>query len=142
VPDGSSTAHTYRPKLLTVLAEGYDAAAFRRDVMAALTVAVVALPLSMAIAVASGVTPARGLVTEAQSGRDPRPPTPRPPGSQEPHKLRHQQLENPERIDCSGLHFVARSILRSPQQIRQLGDVRRDAPRMEWRFEIRSSGLF
>src|SRR5262249_50404686 len=68
MPDGSSTAHTYRPKLLTVLAEGYDAGAFRRDVTAALTVAIVALPLSMAIAVASGVTPERGLFTAIVGG--------------------------------------------------------------------------
>jgi hypothetical protein len=57
MPDGSSTAHLYRPKLVTVLDEGYGPAAFRRDITAALTVAVVALPLSMAIAVASGVGP-------------------------------------------------------------------------------------
>jgi SulP family sulfate permease len=61
MPDGSSTAHLYRPKLLTVLSEGYDLAALRRDAAAGLTVAVVALPLSLAIAVASGVTPERGL---------------------------------------------------------------------------------
>src|SRR3954451_5388109 len=50
MPDGSSTAHTYRPKLLTVVGEGYGVEAFRRDALAALTVAIVALPLSMAIA--------------------------------------------------------------------------------------------
>jgi sulfate permease, SulP family len=61
MPDGSATAHLYRPKLATVLAEGYGLDRFRKDVVAALTVAVVALPLSMAIAVASGVSPERGL---------------------------------------------------------------------------------
>ena len=61
MPDGSSTAHLYRPKLVTVLGEGYGIAAFRADLMAAITVAIVALPLSMAIAVASGVGPERGL---------------------------------------------------------------------------------
>jgi SulP family sulfate permease len=55
MPDGSATSHWYRPKLATVLIEGYSFASFRKDVMAALTVAVVALPLSMAIAVAYGV---------------------------------------------------------------------------------------
>ncbi|MEI9931367.1 MAG: DNA repair protein RadC [Rhizomicrobium sp.] len=40
----------------------------RRDVLAALTVAIVALPLSMAIAVASGVTPERGLYTAIVGG--------------------------------------------------------------------------
>jgi SulP family sulfate permease len=44
-----------------VLAEGYNLDCFRRDMLAALTVAIVALPLSMAIAVASGVSPERGL---------------------------------------------------------------------------------
>src|ERR1700730_7363001 len=61
MPDGSATSHWYRPKLATVLIEGYSFASFRKDVMAALTVAIVALPLSMAIAVASGVSPERGL---------------------------------------------------------------------------------
>src|SRR4051812_27996279 len=68
MPDGSSTAHLYRPKLITVLDEGYGPLAFRRDATAALTVAVVALPLSMAIAVASGVGPERGLYTSIIGG--------------------------------------------------------------------------
>jgi SulP family sulfate permease len=41
---------------------------FRADVMAGLTVAIVALPLSMAIAVASGVSPDRGLFTSIIGG--------------------------------------------------------------------------
>src|SRR6478752_2217156 len=61
MPDGSTTGHIFRPKLSTVLAEGYDLDCFRKDMLAALTVAIVALPLSMAIAVASGVSPERGL---------------------------------------------------------------------------------
>src|ERR1700689_2506769 len=68
MPDGSATAHTYRPKLATVLAEGYSSFSFRKDVVAALTVAVVALPLSMAIAVASGVAPERGLYAAIVGG--------------------------------------------------------------------------
>src|ERR1700759_5011612 len=68
MPDGASTAHLYRPKLATVLGEGYGADSFRRDVMAALTVAIVALPLSMAIAVASGVSPERGLYASIVGG--------------------------------------------------------------------------
>ncbi|WP_349643999.1 SulP family inorganic anion transporter [Bradyrhizobium sp. LTSPM299] len=51
-----------------MLIEGYSFASFRKDVMAALTVAVVALPLSMAIAVASGVSPERGLYTAIIGG--------------------------------------------------------------------------
>lgn len=61
MPNGASTTHLFRPKLATTLSEGYNAAALRADISAGLTVAVVALPLSMAIAVASGVSPERGL---------------------------------------------------------------------------------
>jgi SulP family sulfate permease len=68
MPDGSASAHLYRPKLATVLTEGYGFDSFRRDVVAALTVAIVALPLSMAIAVASGVSPERGLYTAIVGG--------------------------------------------------------------------------
>ncbi len=42
------------PKLVSVLREGYGLAALRADAVAGLTVAIVALPLSMAIAIASG----------------------------------------------------------------------------------------
>jgi SulP family sulfate permease len=68
MPDGTATAHLYRPKLLTVAREGYDLDHFRKDVTAALTVAIVALPLSMAFAIASGVTPERGLYTAIVGG--------------------------------------------------------------------------
>ena len=68
MPDGTATAHLYRPKLLTILAEGYGRDKFRKDFLAALTVAIVALPLSMAIAVASGVSPERGLYTTVIGG--------------------------------------------------------------------------
>jgi sulfate permease, SulP family len=56
------------PKLVTVLREGYGLAALRADAMAGLTVAIVALPLSMAIAIASGTTPERGLFTAIVGG--------------------------------------------------------------------------
>lgn len=68
MPDGTATAHVYRPKLLTVFGEGYGFAAFRKDVTAGMTVAIVALPLSMAIAVASGVAPERGLYAAIVGG--------------------------------------------------------------------------
>jgi len=58
----------YTPKLLTVLSEGYRLADLRADIAAGLTVAVVALPLSMAIAVASGTTPERGLFAAIVGG--------------------------------------------------------------------------
>jgi SulP family sulfate permease len=56
------------PKLLSVLREGYGPAQLRADMVAGLTVAIVALPLSMAIAIASGVTPERGLYTAIVGG--------------------------------------------------------------------------
>ena len=58
----------FTPKLITVLREGYGFADFRADVISGLTVAIVALPLSMAIAIASGVTPDRGLYTAVVGG--------------------------------------------------------------------------
>jgi sulfate permease, SulP family len=61
-------AELYSPKLITVLREGYGLADFRADVISGLTVAIVALPLSMAIAIASGVTPDRGLYTAVIGG--------------------------------------------------------------------------
>src|ERR1700730_3183254 len=63
-----SFAELYAPKLITVLREGYDFTDFRADVIAGLTVAIVALPMSMAIAIASGVTPDRGLYTAVVGG--------------------------------------------------------------------------
>ena len=68
MPNGAATAHLILPKIVTTLREGYRAADFRRDAAAALTVAIVALPLSMAIAVASGVSPQRGLYTAIIGG--------------------------------------------------------------------------
>jgi len=68
MPDGTATSHLYRPKLATALAEGYGVGDLRRDAMAGLTVAILALPLSMAIAVASGVSPAQGLYTAIVGG--------------------------------------------------------------------------
>lgn len=56
-----ASADLFMPKSVTVLREGYELTAFRADVVAGLTVAIVALPLSMAIAIASGTTPDRGL---------------------------------------------------------------------------------
>ena len=63
-----SFTELYAPKLLTVLREGYGRADFRADLIAGLTVAIVALPLSMAIAIASGVGPERGLYTAVVGG--------------------------------------------------------------------------
>src|SRR5215211_5595427 len=58
----------FTPKLVTVFREGYDLGKLRVDALAGLTVAIVALPLSMAIAVASGTSPERGLYTAIVGG--------------------------------------------------------------------------
>ena len=50
------------------LARGYDTKAFRSDVMAGAVVAIVALPLSMALAIATGVPPQHGLYTAIIGG--------------------------------------------------------------------------
>lgn len=69
-PTSSTPALTdlFTPKLVTVLREGYRLDDLRADALAGLTVAIVALPLSMAIAIASGTTPERGLFTAAVGG--------------------------------------------------------------------------
>jgi SulP family sulfate permease len=61
-------AELYTPKLVTTLREGYGMSNLRADIVAGLTVAIVALPLSMAIAIASGGTPAQGLITSIIGG--------------------------------------------------------------------------
>jgi SulP family sulfate permease len=58
----------YTPKLITVLSEGYSFDRFRRDAVAGLTVAIVALPLAMALGIASGASPDKGLVTAVVAG--------------------------------------------------------------------------
>ncbi|MFE1598804.1 SulP family inorganic anion transporter [Methylobacterium sp. ID0610] len=61
-------ADLYTPKLVTILRERYRLADLKADAVAGLTVAIVALPLSMAIAIASGVTPDRGLYAAIVGG--------------------------------------------------------------------------
>ena len=61
-------AELFTPKLVTILREGYDWADFRADAIAGLTVAIVALPLSMAIAIGSGLSPDKGLYTAIIGG--------------------------------------------------------------------------
>jgi sulfate permease, SulP family len=67
-PPAPGFAELFTPKLVTVLREGYGLAKLRRDAVAGLTVAIVALPLSMAIAIASGASPAQGLYTAIVGG--------------------------------------------------------------------------
>jgi SulP family sulfate permease len=60
--------HTFVPKLITTLREGYALDDLRHDALAGLTVAIVALPLSLALAIASGTTPDKGLTTAIVAG--------------------------------------------------------------------------
>ena len=55
------------PKLLTTL-KSYTGAVFLADLLAGVTVAMVAIPLSIAIAIASGADPGQGLVTAIVGG--------------------------------------------------------------------------
>jgi SulP family sulfate permease len=59
--------HPFRPRLLDELA-GYDRAHFGRDLSAGLTVGIVALPLAMAFAIASGLKPSAGIYTAIVAG--------------------------------------------------------------------------
>jgi SulP family sulfate permease len=56
-----------KPKLLTTM-EDYSGRQFAADILAGVTVALVALPLSIAIAIASGATPRAGLITAIIGG--------------------------------------------------------------------------
>lgn len=58
----------FLPKLASVLREGYTAELFGRDLAAGVIVGLVALPLAIAFAIASGVPPQSGLVTAVVAG--------------------------------------------------------------------------
>lgn len=67
-PPEPTFAELFTPKLVTVFREGYRLSDLRSDAIAGLTVAIVALPLSMAIAIACGLDPAKGLYTAIIGG--------------------------------------------------------------------------
>jgi SulP family sulfate permease len=58
----------FEPKLVTVLREGYSRRQFAHDLAAGVQVGIVALPLSLALAIASGVRPEQGLFTAVVAG--------------------------------------------------------------------------
>ncbi len=58
----------FSPKLIEVLKKGYGKKEFFADSVSGLTVAIVALPLAMAIAIASNVPPAAGIFTAIVAG--------------------------------------------------------------------------
>lgn len=59
--------HIFYPKILSTM-RGYTWRAFGSDLTAGVIVGIVALPLAIAFAIASGVTPDRGLVTAIVAG--------------------------------------------------------------------------
>ena len=59
----------FAPKLYEVIrSKGYNTQYFRRDAVAGLTLAIISIPLGMAFAIASGVSPAQGLYTAGVAG--------------------------------------------------------------------------
>jgi SulP family sulfate permease len=58
----------FTPKLIIVWREGQLAKLWRSDLLAGLTVAIVALPLAMALGIASGASPSQGLITAVIAG--------------------------------------------------------------------------
>lgn len=58
----------YTPTSFKCLKEGYSLPLFKNDLIAGITVGLVALPLAMALAIGSGVPPARGLFTAIIAG--------------------------------------------------------------------------
>ena len=68
VPRGASDQNSFMPQSVTAFKAGYSLAKLKTDALAGLTVAIVALPLSMAIAIASGAQPAQGLITAIIGG--------------------------------------------------------------------------
>src|SRR5579864_2656192 len=61
-------AFAFRPKLVACLRGGYGHRDFLADLGAGVTVGVVALPLAMAFAIASGVSPQAGIYTAIVAG--------------------------------------------------------------------------
>ncbi len=64
----SSKFYEFIPKSYHLLTKGYTKSHFKHDVIAGITVGLIALPLAMAFAIASGVEPARGLYTAIIAG--------------------------------------------------------------------------
>lgn len=58
----------FKPKFFSVLKEGYTGKHFSSDLLAGIVVGIIALPLAIAFAVASGVSPEKGLITAVIAG--------------------------------------------------------------------------
>ncbi|MBR5506406.1 MAG: sodium-independent anion transporter, partial [Clostridia bacterium] len=57
----------FEPKILSAL-KGYNGKQLTSDIIAGIIVAIIALPLSIALAIASGVSPEKGLYTAIVAG--------------------------------------------------------------------------
>ena len=64
----SKRLREFEPKTIAVFRAGYGLGDLRADAVAGLTVAIIALPLAMALAIASGTTPEKGLHTAIIAG--------------------------------------------------------------------------
>ena len=67
-PQSQQFWQAFTPKLVIVWREGQIKKFWRSDALAGLTVAIVALPLAMALGIASGASPNQGLVTAVVAG--------------------------------------------------------------------------
>ena len=65
--ESKPTEEKLKPKLFSVI-RNYSGAQFAKDVIAGIIVAIIALPLSIALALASGVNPEQGLYTAVIAG--------------------------------------------------------------------------
>ncbi|MBI5272985.1 MAG: STAS domain-containing protein [Chlamydiia bacterium] len=63
-----SKFHEFIPKSYLYLRSGYRFSTFKKDLIAGITVGIIALPLAMAFAIASGTTPESGLYTAIIAG--------------------------------------------------------------------------
>jgi len=68
LPEGVPPLRRLGAAMRAVWSAGYDGTSFRHDAMAGIVVGIVALPLSMALAIASGVPPQHGLYTAIAGG--------------------------------------------------------------------------
>ena len=58
----------FTPKLFSLLKEGISRQTITKDILSGLIVGIVALPLAIAFAIASGVSPEKGIITAIIAG--------------------------------------------------------------------------
>ncbi|PID88884.1 MAG: sodium-independent anion transporter [Bacteroidia bacterium] len=63
-----SVSNIFRPKLFTLFKAGISTKQVSNDILAGIVVGIVALPLAIAFAVASGVSPEQGIITSIVAG--------------------------------------------------------------------------